>query len=196
MAKDMFIPLFLIALVVASGCAQQKEIKEIMLPGQGNTVYQFTYDIRESLAVKANNETAIRDYLHSVDRINIVYNGSSGEDILYFKVVLINVLGKLQAYFAYKGVPMGVTFYYFIGDQWYESIEDGTSREIGRPSVSGATIWLVGPNTGADDTSLILRKGIIYVQGKTYKDLVLAGDRLALIVFGIESVDDAIKAAG
>ncbi len=190
--RELLVFISVAAIIAISGCTQQQqEIKEIILPWHGDTIYEFSYDIRESLPVKTNNATAIKDYVNGVDRINIVYNGSG--DIPTFKVVSINIISKLQAYSAYKGVPMGFRFYYYAGGQWYESNVNGTSERIEQPKVSGATIWLNGPDTGADDTSVILHKGIIYLQGTSPKNLVLAGDKLVLIVFGIESVDDAVR---
>jgi hypothetical protein len=51
-------------------------------------------------------------------------------------------------------------------------------------------IWLVGPNTGAKETAVNIDGNIIYIQGTSYENLVLAGDKFALIVMGIERIKE------
>ncbi|MEM7819430.1 MAG: hypothetical protein QXD48_01215 [Candidatus Aenigmatarchaeota archaeon] len=179
--------LLIVILILVSGCIQQKEIKEIMIPGHGNQVYTFENDIREALKVKTNNESGIKEIFLRNDHFNIVFDGSNQQDNAYFRVVLIN-MAKIPIYFAYDGRIITFDYYYYIGEQWFNS----TDGKITKPELKYPSIWFLGPNTGANETSVNLIDNVIYLQGTSYKNLTLAGDKLTLIVFGIEKIDNLI----
>lgn len=176
---------FMIVVVVASACVQQPEkpLTELRIAGHPQ-IYSFSYDLRESLKVPVQNKLEIQQLFSAADRVSFVWNGTSRQDNSYFKVVLINIYSKLSTYTVNEGKLMRFDFYYFVNDTWYNA----TDNEIPKPAV-GTAIWLRGPETGADGTSVRLDGDVITLQGTSYKDLVLAGDRLVLVVFGIDSID-------
>lgn len=187
--KKYLILLFMLTLVI--GCSEQEPepIKAIMIPGHGQQIYSFEHDIRESLEIPANNEPGIFYTVRESDRLNIVFNGTSDEDNQYFQVVLINIITKLQTYFAYEGkvlnkFPTG----YYLEDGWYNA----TGDRIYSPVFEGATLWMLGPNTGARGTGLILINGTTYLHGTSYQNLTLAADKFVLTVMGIDSLDDIL----
>lgn len=178
--------LALVALAALAGCAEQQEIKEIAIPGHAR-VYQFSYDVREALAVPANSVEGIVAVLATSDTIHFAFNSTSKEDNARFRVVIFNIVSKLTPFFAEQGGTLHYNvFYYDAAGQWYNATDD----KIPIPQVSEPTIWFIGPDTQANETSLLLdrRAGrkIVYLQGTGSKQLVLAGDRLVLIVMGID----------
>jgi hypothetical protein len=167
-----------------SGCTEDKEIKELKIPGHGNHVYEFSNDIREALKVPVNDPIAIKKLVWQSDRLNIIFNGSSQQDNAYFQVLAINIVSKLQTFFAYEGKLLDFpVFYYDDKRRWFNSTE-----EVAIPNLEGANLWLLGPDTGAKDTSLLSIDNIIYLQGTSYKNLILVGDKLALIIMGIDKI--------
>ena len=68
-------------------------------------------------------------------------------------------------------------------NKWYNS----TNEEIERPEFNGPVLWLVGPSA-ANETSLTLTNGTIYLSGDSYRGLTMVGDKLVLLFFGIDSV--------
>jgi len=175
--------LLLVVIFAIAGCVQQTgQITEITLPG--HPVYTFSADVRDSLKYPVSDKEAIRQALLGADKINIIFDGSDAEDNKYFQVVLYNLVTKMQTFFVYEGKIVDFRTYYFIGDQWYNS----TGGTIAKPEIEGASIWVKGPNTGGIDNSIIYFDNKIYLQGTTYGNLTLAGDKLALIVLGVERV--------
>lgn len=165
----------LAVIILVSGCVQQQELREITISGQGNQVYVFSYDIRESVKVKSSNETSIRSLLRT-DSINILYNGTNEQDLAYFNVALFNIREKLRTFYTYNGILLKFyPFYYTVNELVNFSNE----------SISNPTIEIRGPNTGATETSVTVN-GTILVQGTTSRNLQLAADRLVLVVFGID----------
>lgn len=176
--------ILLLAIIFSLGCAEQLPVTEIVIPGHGSQVYTFSYDIRQSLAVKTNDPEGIKAIGASLTRMNIAFDGSNEQDNAYFRVVLTNIGAKLPIYYSYEGRLIQFDSYYFIEDQWYNS----TNEEIERPVFSDPTLWLSGPSTGANETSLVLTDNIINLNGDSYKGLTLAGDKLVLLFFNIDSV--------
>jgi len=181
----IFPVLILILVMIISGCVEEsKEIKELKIPGHGNHIYQFSNDIREVLNVPVNDPIAIKKLVWQSDRLNIIFNGSSKQDNAYFQVVVINIVSKLQTFFAYEGKLLQFPVFYYENGRWFNSTED----EIILPDLEGANLWLMGPDTGARDTSLFSMGDIIYLQGTDYKNLTLAGDKFALLIMGIDKI--------
>jgi len=178
----------LIILILVSGCVQEKRLTEFSLPGHTET-YTFTHDIRESYKVPFKGEGVANvkklDFHGNV--INFVFNGSSSEDNKYFSVVVFNIVAKLQPYFAYEGRLMRFPVYYFLPDGWYNS----TNEKIEKPNLKeiGPILWLIGPNTGANETSLTLEGNIIYLRGTSYENLTMAADKFVLLVMGVTPED-------
>lgn len=184
MKKAFFaVAIIFISVVFISGCTeQQAEIKEITIDGHGNQVYQFSYDIRESQKIASDDPLAISMLVANSDYMNIVFDGSDNQDNGYFQVVLINIVQKLTTYYSYEGKAFsGLPIYYYITENntivWYNSAQEN----ITEPDLSGTTLWLLGPSTGANETSVRLNNNTIYIQGTSYKNLTLAGDKFALI---------------
>lgn len=168
--------LVLALLVFVSACVQQQELREITISGQGNQVYVFSYDIRESVKVKSSNETSIRSLLRT-DSINILYNGTNEQDLAYFNVALFNIREKLRTFYGYNGILLKFYPFYYTANELVN---------FSNASISNPTIEISGPNTGAAETSVTLTGKTVLVQGITSRNLQLAADRLVLAVFGID----------
>ncbi len=177
------LPILIIVLI--SGCTQQQPITEISIPG--HPIYAFSNDVRESLQVRTSDPDGIRRLVLISRNITVVFNGSDENDNGIFQVAAFDTVTRLQTYFVYEGVILSVASSYYIGDQWF-SIVNGTSMPVAMPEFTGPVIWLKGPATGANETSVTLDKNIIIVQGITQKGVTLAGDRLSLVVLGVERV--------
>jgi len=185
MLKNIFlISIIIIFVALASGCTENNtEIKEIAISGHGSQVYTFANDIREALKVSVNEPIEIKRIFATNSNFVLVFDGSDSQDNAYFRVVLIN-MNKIPTYYAYEGRVLSFEYYYYIGDNWYND----TDGNITRPAFAKPVIWLKGPATGATETSLKLENNIIYLQGTSYKNLTLAGDKLTLLSFGIDNI--------
>jgi len=185
--------LVLLVLVFISACVQQPvPITDIRISGHGEQIYQFSYDIRESVSVKAEAEQQIRGLLINSSKLSIIFN-SSAEDNVVFQVVVFNIAAKLPTYFSYEGKLLHIDAFYYKEDGY---LYNKSEERVEMPS--NARIMLLGPNTGAEETSVSLDGNTVILQGVTRKDIVLAGDKLALIVMGIDEkeVEDIVKSAG
>ena len=180
-----FIVAILFAVVLVAGCTQQKPVTELTIPGHGSEVYTFSNDIREALKVKTNDPQGVKDVGANLQHINIVFNGTNKHDNGYFSAVLISIINKVSLYYAYEGKVIYFDSYYFLDDKWYNS----TNEIIEKPNLSDTILWLKGPSTGANETSLVLVNNTVYLSGTDYKGLTLAGDKLVLLLFGIEKID-------
>lgn len=172
----MRILVVLAALVFISACVQQTPITEITLEGQGDQVYVFSYDIRESVKVKSADESSIRNLLGSTDSINLVYNDTQ-EDLPVFNVALFNIREKLRTYDAYQGVVLKFYPFYHTPD----GLVNFSNASVNNPSVE-----IKGPNTGAVETSVTLNGRTILAQGTDSRSVQLAADKLVLIFFDID----------
>ena len=172
----MKILLFIILLVFISGCVQQTEIREITIPGHANQVYVFSFDIRESIKVKAPDEAAVRNLLRT-DSINILYNGTNEQDLAYFNVALFNIREKLRTFYTYDGILLKFYPFYYTANELVN---------FSNASISNPTIEIRGPNTGATETSVTINNATVLVQGTSSRNLQLAADRLVLAVFDID----------
>ena len=175
--------LVVFAVVLVAGCAQELPVTEVVIPGHGSQVYTFSNDIRQSLLVNTNDPEGIKAIGRQLTIMNVVFDGSNQQDNAYFQVVLTNIVAKLPIYYSYEGRLIRFNSFYFLDGQWYNS----TNEEIERPEFNGPVLWLVGSST-ANDTSLTLTNNTIYFSGDSYKGLTLAGDKLVLLFFGIDSV--------
>lgn len=187
------IAIALAAVVVTAGCTQQQQepITEIFVSGHGNTVYTFNNDIRESILVKASSEQQIQNLFFTSQKMNIIFDGTDGQDNALFRVVLID-MSKIPIYLTYEGNIVSVDHFYYIKDnstdpstvQWFDS----GGQKIDEPSPEGVSIKFLGPNTGATETSVSLSGNTVTVQGQDLKNLSMAADKLTLIVFGISDI--------
>ena len=179
----------MVALIFVAGCVQDKPVKEIVIPGQ-KEIYQFTNDLRASVLVKSNDEKGIRNIFLNNENINIVFDGSSEADNAYFTVVIIDFGAKVPLYLSYQGNNVKFAPFYFIGDEWHNSTDD----IIKKPNFTGPVLILKGPNTWAEDTSVDIYNNTVILQGTSYKNLTMAGDKLTLIVLDINK--ELIEAYG
>lgn len=178
---DAIPALFVLFVVAASGCTQPKaEIKDVFIAGHGEQIYSFSYDIRESVVVPAGDEAQIRNLLANSSRLSIIFNSTNGQDNAVFEVVVFNIAAKLPTYYSYEGKLLRIDAFYYA--------EDGLYNASKEPDVlpNNTKLMLLGPNTGAKETSVKMSGDTITVQGTTQKNLILAGDKLALIVMGID----------
>ena len=178
-----FPAILLVLIVIATGCVQQEiPVTEVSIPGH-NEIYTFSNDLREVLPVAASGQEEIRQQFLG-GQMNFVFDGSSAQDNAYFTIVMTNIMAKVPIYLAYEGVVLKFQSYYFMEDVWF----DRSGNEIEKPDLSGTTLWLKGPSTGAEGTSVNIINNTIFVQGTSYKNLTLAGDKLTLVVMGIDSL--------
>ncbi len=184
----------LLLAVLVAGCAQPPQyepITEISIPGH-QQIYAFNNDIRQSILVKAESEQEIRGLFESSRHINVVFNGTDEMDNGMFRIALIDISAKIPFYFAAQGKETAMDIYYFLtdnGTQWYDYKED----PINEPALSGLTLWLKGPATGATETSVTLQGNTVVLQGTDLRNVSLAADKLTLIVFGINNLTDIKK---
>jgi len=191
MMKRSVIGLFVVgifAMVFIAGCTSIKDtpITNITVPGQ-NIIYSFNSDIRQSILVKSDDEGAIRGLFYNESLMTFVFNGTSPTDNSMFYVAAYDTVQKIPTYLAYQGHSLQVDKYYFLdaggpdGVVWYNS----TGDNITKPDMQGIVLWLKGPQTGANETSVGLAGKTITIQGMSAKNLSMAADKLALVVFGI-----------
>lgn len=174
-------PVFVLAVILLiSACVQQAPITDIRISGHGEQIYQFSYDIRESVKVKADGEMEIRSLVLNSSRLSMIFNSTSPEDNIIFQVVVFNIAAKLPVYFGYEGKLLHIDAFYYKEDGY---LYNKTDERV--PMPANAKIMLLGPNTMAKETSVSLDGSTAILQGTTRKDIVLAADKLALIVMGI-----------
>ncbi len=178
--------ILLMLVIMIAGCTTtpgQAPITEISIPGHANQIYTFANDIRESLEVSTNDPEGIKAIGNNFTKMNIVFDGSNDVDNGYFRVTLVNFLAKIPIYYSYEGRLVKFDSFYFIDDVWYNS----SAEVINEPVFEDPVLWLVGPSN-AEDTSVNLVDNTIYLSGTSYKNLTLAGDKLTLILFGIDKI--------
>jgi hypothetical protein len=190
MKIEVFAAIMLIFVIVGSGCVEQSpqnttEITEITIPG--HPIYVFSNDVRTALKYNVTYEDDIRHAVLQSGHMNVIFNGSSAEDDTYFSVVLYNVVQKIQTFFVYEGGLMKFDTYYSVNDTWYGT-QNNTIPKENITSLKPPIIEIRGPNTGATSNEITFDGRKILIQGQTYKNLTLAGDKLALIVMGIKRV--------
>ena len=181
MKKELIIAVFAAALV--AGCTSQQPVTELMIPGHGSELYSFANDIHEALAVKSNDQQGIHQIGNDFIVMNIVFNGANSTDNAYFRVVIIDLIPKVIKYYSYDGKYVVFNKFYYIDDKWYNE----TGGEMPKPQFAAPTLWLVGPSE-ASGTYVNLQSNTIYLSGTSYNNLTLAGDKLALIFFGIDQI--------
>lgn len=180
--KKEIIVMSLLIVVLASGCSAPP-VTELTIPGHGPEIYTFANDIREALTVKTNDPNGIKQVGNDFVVMNIVFNGANETENGYFGIVLFNLISKVNLYYSYEGKYVAFNKFYYIGDAWYNS----TGGQISKPQFAAPVLWLVGPSE-ASGTYVNLEGNTIYLSGTSYKDLTLAGDKLALIFFGIDQI--------
>ena len=182
---------FLFSIVIVFlilGCIEQEPITKLKIPEHPFQIYEFSYDLRKSVKIKSNDETSIENLIRNSDKINIIFNGTNKKDNSEIAVSSFNIIEKLQTFYSYENKIINeFPTYYFENNTWKKS----TGEILENPDTSIAAIWFLGPNTGANETSVNIDKNIIYIQGLTEKDLIKASDKFVLIVMGIE--EDELK---
>jgi hypothetical protein len=177
--------ILLITLIAIAGCTQKYQpVTEISIPGHGNEIYTFNNDIREALRVHSNDPDEIKQIASQMDRMALVFDGSDQQDNAYFNVVVTDLSAKIPVFYSYEGRLFYFVPYYYLGDQWYNRTND----PIPKPDFDIPVLWLRGPSTGANDTSVNLVNNTVYISGTSYKNLTLAGDKFTLLVFGIDKI--------
>ena len=186
----------LLAVVVAlSGCTSRGAPINVLQ--QGLTKYQFTDDIRDVLAINVSSLEQIRNGFTNPQKINIVFDGVSRNDNTYFQVAAYNLLVNLRAYYQNNnGETPKISSAYYIVDENSDWFGTGDNKTV-KPDFTDPTIWLNGPNTGATETSIGIKTGtalrIVYLNGVDGKGIQLSGQRMVLLVMGIDSLEDVTK---
>lgn len=192
--KLVLLGILIAAVILVSGCTEQKDepLLKLRIPNQGNQIYEFTNDLREAIKVPVNDEEALFYFVRDNEGFNIVFDGSNPEDNARFQVTVFNIITKLFTFFPYEGrILKSENFpaYYYINDNgnrvWYNSVNE----QIDEPDLSEPTLWLKGPNTGAEETSVFIDGNTVFIQGTDSKGVGMAGDKFILIAFGINKLE-------
>ncbi len=183
------ISMLILALVLTAGCIGEtpEPVKELRFEGHGSQVYTFRNDINEALKIPVNDNIGIREIFLKSEKINVVFDGSNESENAFYRVVLID-LGKIPIFLSYQGKLLKFDYFYTTDGKWYNAngeTHDANNITITGPP-SGNTLWLIGPNH-TNKTELELVNQTIYLKGKSYSDLTLAGDKLTLVVFGVNN---------
>jgi len=191
MNKKILLVISILAIIVISGCAEEKKpLTEIRISGHEH-VYTFRNDIRESINVPTTNEVAIAKLIMNCSELNIVFNGTSREDNQYIAIAVFDTVSRLLVYFANEGKAISFPVYYFNETGWFKE----NMSIPGLPySQNYCYIWFVGPNTGAKETSVVLNGNIVYIQGTSFKNLTMAADKLSLIMMGMNNIESITSA--
>ena len=147
----MKILLVLILVLFTAGCLEQP-VNSVTIPGH-NVEYIFSSNLREAILVPVNDEDIIRNLSLENKRINIVFDGSDRQDNGMISVSLFDITHKLTTYFLLENISKEFAIYYYIDDQWY----DVNSNETAKPELNKegeSTLWVLGPATGATETSV------------------------------------------
>jgi len=152
-------------LVLCSLCVEeQKNITSIEIDNQ---IYQFNTNLYESDKIKCNDEYGVKSLFDSSHKFCIAFDNSSQTDNSYCTVVSYNLVFKITRYYTLSNRTVN-----------FSVCSPEEQRDL--------TIWLKGPNTGADETSVMLTDSTITVQGTDFNNLEMAGDNLILIIFGVK----------
>lgn len=149
-------------------------ITHIQLNGQE---YVFSYDIRDEWKVPIKNPVEIYNLLSNSGRMLVVFNDTNQSGLFAdnpaIQVTGYNVVYKIVQYATYKGKLIDMTN--------VQPLSNVTLERLTIPA-----ILLLGPNTGAKETSVsLMGDKIIVVQGTTLKDFRMAGDRLVMLAIGL-----------
>jgi hypothetical protein len=183
--KKIFVLIFLSILV--AGCTETKEeILHVKVPGHPE-VYQFSYNIRDTVNIPTETYQEIRNELLGTSRIVFVMNVTDTDTISgHYSITVVNFIQKLKGYQLYNGniVDKYVTYVY---DNQKAMWIDPEGEIV--PDFNGAVIWFVV----GEPASVNLENGIIYVKSDTLENLPRSGDKLALIMLNIndETLDNA-----
>jgi len=163
--KSVVVPFFILVIVLASGMCTEQE-KNLTAIKLGDQVYEFSTNLYDSVKVKTNDEDGIKELFDNSENVCIKFDNSSSTDNAYFAVVGYNIVFKLTRYYSKQGKTM----------------------KFSVCQTNETTIWLKGPETGAQENSVTLIDNTVVVQGTDFHELELAGDKLVLTVFGINSL--------
>lgn len=187
MLKKILPLAFLAAILVVSGCTGSSG-NIIKLPGHGDQLYQFSYDVAETLQIPVNSPDSIKQIMDNNDHYTFVFDGSDTADNGRFRVSIINIVTKLKIYYSIeKDVVLGTgnfNAYYFIENnntrEWYLNEE-----KVQAPLLRNPTIWLRGPSSGNNETSVNINGNIVYINGASGRGIERAADRFVLAVFAV-----------
>lgn len=179
--KNTTILFFVFMIVLLSGCVEDKPQNSVIID---NVEYSFVNDIKEASKVPVYYPKPIREKVLGSKNINIVFDCSHSEDRPIFSVVAFNAVTIIQTYFVYSQEKIGnFSTYCYIGDQWYNSINQPISS-VPKPDL---TLKFVGPFSGANETSVLFSyNNTIIIQGSSHSNVTLATDAFSLTVLGVK----------
>lgn len=168
-----FVAFVFLSMLAVQAFAQgsQKNLTSLVIDGQE---YLFSTNLYDAIKIPVKNETEIKSLFESYDEVCIIFNGSSEQDNAYFSAVLYNDAFKIVRYYTLQGRSFGMP-----------SCNEYNASEIIIP-----ILLIKGPNTGATENSITLNgTNIIIMQGTDAKGIKMVGDKLALIVLGINDLE-------
>jgi hypothetical protein len=158
------------ATIFVSGCTSGT--KNLTVLRMENQDYVFPENLYDSIKIPVNNESGIKELFDSYDAVCIIFDGSSGQDNAYFTVVLHNFVFKATRHYALNGKEM----------------QFPACNEYNQSDIIVPMLVLKGPNTGATENSLTLNGTTITLQGTNSSGIQMAGDKLALVILGVDKL--------
>ncbi|MBI5061423.1 MAG: hypothetical protein HZB67_03855 [Candidatus Aenigmarchaeota archaeon] len=191
-----FLILIIFSVVLASGCINQPKEEPITLTTitKDGVAYEFTNNIFDAMKVPMIEQAEIKRIVTKASAVSIVFNSSSKEENAYLTVINYNMVGKLSSYYTYSKQQFVDETFYNIYDvkndrlmKFDRSINNWTESPTGIDNIEWPILYLKGPNTGANETSVTLDESgkIIYIQGTDYRNFSLAADRFTLEILGV-----------
>ncbi|MFC2143586.1 hypothetical protein ACFLQN_04270 [Candidatus Aenigmatarchaeota archaeon] len=203
-----YVIILLILLIAIAGCVEpqkEEEITKINIARHGAQVYEFSHNILDTLRdVPINDTETIKNVSDQSSTFNIIFDDlASPEEKARYSVVSYNIIIKLKTFYAYeRGIALGeenFNSYYHSDGTWFyneQEILDANDENIIdhlNTDQESITIWLMGPDTGVEETSVEIEDRIVYIKGKTGKEIEIAADRFILAVFGFNDVEHFIQ---
>ena len=167
MRKTHLLILTIFAVLFTAGCiGQQPPEPPLQAIEKDGVQYVFSTDIREAIKIPVNDRDSIFDALVLAENVTILFENST--DNALFAKHGFELTSKLQNYYVQSlNKIVGV-----------KGIEKSNATQA-----IGLIIELIGPDTGATQSSVTWTGEGIVVQGETNQSFALSVDRLALVLF-------------
>jgi len=164
LAGYLLIPTLLFAVALSSLCVtQEKNLTVLNVSGE---LFVFSTNLYDAIEFEASNETQIKKLFDTSPRICFAFSNESAEDNAYFTVVGFNTVYKIVRYYSLQGVK----------------------KEI-RVCDDEPRVLVLGPHSGAKSNSISLVNETVILQATDYQKLKEGGDKLVLIVLGVERLE-------
>jgi hypothetical protein len=157
--------IFLFIISFSSLCIETK--KNLTVLNLSGELFVFSTNLYDAIKFNSTNETEIKKIFDESPRICFTFNNQSTRDNSYFAVISFNTVYKITRYYSLHGMK----------------------KEI-RACNNEPKVIMLGPHSGAKTNSISLINRTIILQATSYQKLKEGGDKLVLIVFGIESLEN------